>query len=129
MDERVDYELKGVEVANFDPRNGIIKFKIRFLKNSVLQSFEKEFKFSDTASLVNSVITALKKKDNIVTYDDDILSGYQVVMLKDEEVASEKLFNFFNRMKERYKIMKATKDAKKYMKIFDEVKSAKIIFD
>ncbi|MEK6904121.1 MAG: hypothetical protein AABW87_00845 [Nanoarchaeota archaeon] len=129
MDEKISYQVKSIDVTEFDPRKGNAKVRITFMKNEMPVSLDKEFHFTNAVGFVNSIINDVKKKDNIVTYEDDILSGYQVIDFKDEEGVGEKLLNFFSRLSEKYRMMKKMKDAQKYMRMFDEVKAAKIILE
>ena len=127
MNNKVVYEVKGVSVINFDPKKNSIIFKIKYVKNNILQELVKPFNFSDSASLVAEVIRDIKKKDKVMDLDEeDFLADYQVVDFIDQEDAEEKLLNFFNRIAEKNRILRKSVNASNYMKLFDEIKIAKM---
>ncbi|HLD15959.1 MAG TPA: hypothetical protein VJB94_05280 [Candidatus Nanoarchaeia archaeon] len=127
MNRKVVYEVKGVSVANFEPKNSSIVFKIKYTKNNTNGELIKTFNFSDAASLVSEVMREIKRKDNVVDLDEeDFLADYQVVDFVDQEEVEEKLLNFFNRIKEKVRILKKSTNASNYMKLFDEIKIARM---
>lgn len=127
MNSKVVYEVKGVSVANFDPKSNSIIFKIKFSKNNLPQEIVKSFNFTDTAALVAEVMKEMKKKDKVMDLDEaDFLADYQVVDFVDEEDAEEKLLNFFNRIKEKVRVLRKSTNATNYMKLFDEIKIARM---
>ena len=127
MAEKVVYDLHYIKVADFNPKQGSMTLVVDYTKNGQQQSITKKHTFTEANLVVTSIINDIKKKEQLnIADDDDILSGYQVVDLKDQEGVEEKLTNFIYRMNERYRLMKKMKDAKKYMQMFDDMKIAKM---
>lgn len=129
MPEPVEYAIQRIKVIGFEPKQSSITFKIEFTKNGVPQNLTRRYDFEDPVAFVQSVIHEIKqqKEMQVPVWDgDDFLARYQVVMLKDQEGAEERLLHFIGRMNERMKMMKKMKDARKYMQMFDEIKIAKM---
>ncbi|MDO8555801.1 MAG: hypothetical protein Q7R96_01350 [Nanoarchaeota archaeon] len=127
MAEKVVYDLQYIRVAGFEPKQGIMTLQVDYTKNGQPQHITKKHTFTEAGLVVTSIINDIKKKEQPdISDDDDILAGYQVIDLKNQETVEEKLQNFLARMNERYRLMKKMKDAKKYMQMFDDMKIAKM---
>lgn len=122
----VVFDVKGIEVVDFKPREGAGSLIIHYTKNGQAESIKKDFEFKDPFSMFQSIITEIKKKGNIVVEDEsDILSGYYVVRFENEEELEAKLLDALKRLVERVKMLKSTKNATVYMRLFNEIKVLK----
>mgnify|MGYP001589436496 FL=1 len=127
MAEPIEYLVQRIKVIGFEPKQPTITFKVEFTKNGQPGSVTQRYDFEDPSFFIRSVIHEIKQKEPLHVWDnDDILAGYQVVVLKDQEGTEERLLHFIQRMNERFKLMKKMKDAGKYMQLFDEMKVAKM---
>ncbi|HLD12804.1 MAG TPA: hypothetical protein VJB87_04385 [Candidatus Nanoarchaeia archaeon] len=123
-----EYEIKNILVKQFEPRQSHIIFDINYSKNGAIITLTKDYKFDDPANFVKQIIHDIKKKDATENWEDnDPLAGYQVINLKNQEDTEERLLNFIARIHEKARLMKRMKDAKKYMQLFDDMKTARML--
>ena len=63
----------------------------------------------------------------IVEDSDDILQNIYITRIENEEVAEEKMLYFFQNLSTKLSKIKTLKKAQDYMKLYDEIKTTKLI--
>lgn len=120
------FDVKKIEVLEFKPKEGIGSLCVQYTKNGVPESIVKDFELKDPFLIFQSLVNEIKKKGNIVVGDEsDILSGYYVVRFENEEELEIRMLDALKRIVEKVKMLRNTKNASAYMKLFNEIKGLK----
>ena len=103
-------------------------FKVSFLQDTVPQSFVEKFTVTDPAKMAEELIKKMKSYAKVeVTEADDLIGSLIVTEFLDEERIEEVLTNFFLRLNERMRILKRTTNHTEYMKLYDQVRTEKLV--
>ena len=115
--------LEKLSIAQFDPKQGNIRFKISCKKDAESFALEKSYTLEHPEPIVEDILRTVKQQGKMELEDaDDLLGSIFVVRLQDEDLVEEKLLHFFSRLCEKMKMMKHLKNHVEYMKLFDEIK-------
>jgi hypothetical protein len=101
----VDVVLKQAEVMNFDPKTGIVEFRI-VVNDGKDKAIVRSEKIDDCAELANDLFQDVRKKmksiHKSISLDDDPLASIVLVRIQgDEELLIERLSKFFASIKEK----------------------------
>jgi len=127
--QKTVYKIKKIEVLEFKPKESVSVIKISFMKNDVPEQIVKEFPMSNNpVEMVNKIILEVKSKDKMIVEDtNDILQNIYITRIDNEEIMEEKLLLFFQNLCGKYAKMKSLKKAPDYMKLYDEIKTTKLV--
>src|SRR3989344_2312899 len=124
------YEVKSVELQDFNPKASLTKLKINYLKNTEQKQIVKDFDLSNPVSVVNNIILTIKAQDKIIIEEsDDFLQNIFIVRIKDQEEVEEKLLSYFQSLNKSISQLKSFKIASQYMQLYNKLKLSKIILD
>lgn len=109
----VDVAFKRMEVANFDPRQEVVEYRIIF-NDGKDRGIQKNGKIEDpqqeATALIKEIREKLKALHNERSLDDDPLANIVMVRSKqDDEELLEKIARFLNSVKERIRVAKLSK--------------------
>lgn len=103
-------------------------FKVSFLQDGAPQSFVERFTVVDPLKRAEELIKKMKSYAKVeVTEADDLIGSLIVTEFLDEEKIEEVLTNFFLRLSERMRILKRTTNHTEYMKLYDQVRTEKLV--
>lgn len=115
--------LEKLSIAQFDPKQGTIRFKLSCRKDQEPFILERPYTLEHPEPIVEDILKIVKQQGKMELDDtDDLLGSIFVVRLQDEDAVEEKLLHFFSRLCEKVKTMKHLKNHVEYMKLFDEIK-------
>jgi len=124
------YEVKSVELQDFNPKASLTKLKINYLKNSEQKQITKDFDLTNPVSVVNSIILTIKAQDKIIIEEsDDFLQNIFIVRIKDQEEVEEKLLSYFQSLNKSISQLKSFKIASQYMQLYNKLKLSKMVLD
>ena len=127
--QKTVYKVKKVGVMDFKPKEFISVIKIIYTKNDQQQQIIREFPFINPVDVVNKIILEIKKSDKMIVEDtDDILQNIYITRIEDEENVEEKMLYFFQNLSAKLSKIKSLKKAQDYMKLYDEIKTTKLLF-
>ena len=103
-------------------------FKVSFLQDGAPQSFVEKFTLADPVKRAEGLIKKMKSYAKVeVTEADDLIGSLIVTEFLDEERIEEVLAKFFLRLSERMRILKRTTNHTEYMKLYDQVRTEKLV--
>jgi hypothetical protein len=124
------YEVKSVELQDFNPKASLTKLKINYLKNTEQKQIVKDFDLSNPVAVVNSIIVSIKAQDKIIIEEsDDFLQNIFIVRIKDQEEVEEKLLSYFQSLNKSISQLKSFKIASQYMQLYNKLKLSKMVLD
>ena len=126
--QKVLYELKRVELVDLKPREGNSGVLVFFEKEGREKVLSLHFDLTNPVDIVNKILLGIKTHDKIIIDEsDDILQNIYITRIDNEEVIEEKLLLFFQNLCGKYAKMKSLKKAPDYMKLYDEIKTTKLV--
>ena len=126
--QKTVYKIKKVEVIEFKPKESVSTIKIVFTKNDVPEQIVKQFSLKNPVEIVNSIMLEIKKKDRMIVEDsEDVLQNIYITRIENEEEAEDKLLYFFQGLCSKFSKIRSMTKAPEYMKLFDEIKTTKMI--
>lgn len=126
--QKTVYRIKKIEVMDFKPKEFISVIKIIYTKNDQIQQIVKEFPYINPVEVVNKIVLEIKKADKMIVEDsDDILQNIYITRIENEEDAEEKMLYFFQNLSIKISKIKSLKKAPDYMRLYDEIKTTKLI--
>ena len=126
MTEKI--KVQQIRLLNFEPKTKIANIEIMFKKGEKESKISKEYQLKSPDSLVTQIFTEIKSKDKLLI-DNAALSPverlniYSPIIIENVDSTEEKVYNFMKTICEKAARMKSSKDAKEYMRIFDELKT------
>ena len=122
------YEVKSVELQDFNPKASLTKLKINYLKDTEQKQLVKDFDLTNPVQVVNSIIVSMKAQDKIIIEEsDDFLQNIFIVRIKDQEDVEEKLLAYFQNLNRSISQLKSLKIASQYMQLYNQLKLSKMI--
>jgi len=126
--QKTVYKLKKVEVVEFKPKESVSTIKIVFTKDDVPEQIVKQFNLKNPVEIVNAIMLEIKKKGRMIVEDsDDVLQNIYITRIDAEEEVEDKLLYFFQSLCSKFAKIKSMTKAPEYMKLFDEIKTTKMI--
>jgi len=121
----VEIKIKGVNVINFNPKDGKVEFEILFdkyktIKNQVLDN---------PAQIAYGLITEIRKKIKKLNtrFNDDVLEDNVNVLIENEEEAIQKVYAFLSKVANNINKVKNTSTAINYLNTVNLVKGMKLV--
>lgn len=121
----VQIKIKGINVINFNPKDGKVEFEILFdkyktIKNQVLDN---------PAQIAYGLITEIRKKIKKLNtrFNDDVLEDNVNVMIENEEDVIQKVYAFLNKVANNINKVKNTSTAINYLNTVNLVKGMKLV--
>jgi len=121
----VEIKIKGVNIINFNPKDGKVEFEILFdkyktIKNQVLDN---------PAQIAYGLITEIRKKIKKLNtrFNDDVLEDNVNVLIENEEDAIQKVYVFLNKVANNINKVKNTSTAINYLNTVNLVKGMKLV--
>jgi len=120
-----------LRVTNFKPKEQVAEIEISFYRGDKQETIKKEYLLKNPLELLKKVLLDIKSKDRIILDDPtldpvEMLNIYSPIIIKDEEDVEEKIFHFIKGLCDKAHHMKINRDAKSYMRLFDEFKTANL---
>ena len=126
--QKTVFQIKKVEVKEFKPKEGLSVIKITYSKNGEQKQITKSFHLSNPVEVVNKIILEVKSADKVIIEEsDDILQNIYITRIENEEEIEEKLLFFFQSLCSKFSRIKTMNKANDYMKLYDEIKTTKLI--
>ena len=127
-------QLKTIRVMNFDPKTSIANIEISFINNNSQQKIVKEYHLKNPSDLIFRLFIDIKSTNKILFEDPrlspvELLERYSPILIEDEEKVEEKVYHFLKTLCEKATYMRTSRDATKYMRMFDEFKTASLIIE
>ena len=124
------YEVKSVELQDFNPKASLTKLKINYLKNTEQKQIVKDFDLTNPVSVVNNIILTIKAQDKIIIKkSNNFLQNIFIVRIKDQEEVEEKLLSYFQSLNKSISQLKSFKIASQYMQLYNKLKLSKMVLD
>ena len=127
--QKTVYKIKKIEVLEFRPKESVSVIKISFTKNDIPEQIIKEFPMSNNpVEMVNKIMLEVKSQNRMIVEDtDDILQNIYITRIDNEEVMEEKMLLFFQNLCGKFSKMRSLTKAPDYMKLYDEIKTTKLV--
>lgn len=124
------YQLREINVKEFDRKTNSLIFSIRFSKNDTLDEIDVPWNMSNIPNLVNEVLLKIKQRDKIIVESDsdDFLDNIYIIRIANEEMVEERMLDFFRRLTERIRGLKHERNTKIFMSVISDVKHQKLTF-
>ena len=126
--QKVLYELKRVELVDLKPREGNSGVLVFFEKEGREKVLSLHFDLTNPVDIVNKILLGIKTHDKIIIDEsDDILQNIYITRVFNEENIEDRLLNFFQDICAKSKKLKNLRDAREYMKLYDQMKIARLV--
>ena len=94
----------------------------------------REYHLKNPSELIYQLFLDVKSKDKILIDDPrlspvELLEKYSPLVIVNEEKVGERVYSFLRTLCEKAAYLKKSRDAAKYMQMFDEFKTASLILD
>mgnify|MGYP001613831583 CR=1 FL=1 len=122
-------KLNHIKVKDYKPKELLALLEVYFVHDGKEEIFQKEYLLRNAMDIITNLFLEIKSKNKIL-FDDPSLSAkemlerYSPIHIYDQENVEEKIFNFVKGLCDKAVFMKNTKDARTYMKFFDEFRTA-----
>jgi len=123
-------KLDYIKVLNYKPKEFLALLEVSFNRDNKQEIVHKEYLLKNPLELVSKLFLEIKSKDKIIFEDSldpmEMLERYSPILIHNQEEVEEKVFHFTKWLCNKAATMNKTKDAKAYMKLFDDFKTASL---
>lgn len=121
-------QLQSLHLLDYQPNIQTFTFKVLFLQDADQHSFLEKIQIQNPAVITNSLIKKLKSYAKVeISEPTDFVGSLVVTEFLDEDKVESLLLQFFGRLCEKTRILKNTRDHTIYMKMYDQLRTEKLL--